>query len=332
MAKILCKSVKSDGTPCQGQGLEQFDGFCIAHAPTLKTHAWRSRGGKNASNAARADKRIPERLRVAIEALEKGLLKVQKGELEPAAYAAMCRGAKAMADLYRLADLEMEQIRREETQTAAAEIAGGHGDLDILAAAAEITAQENRFRIQSHITQRLVQLDQSGSENEPAGYVLTDAGRRRFGLQQGVSYTQDDIDLIQALLERPLVYHDQCIAARKTLSEMRAAIEDAIADLARDPGPVLDPITGDPLSQPPAGVKTGALYPADPADPADSADPESVTKALKKQCQQVLRLARVLEFRYKMELGRLRSDPHRAEWEQEEAGEEPKKDETEDAD
>ena len=327
MAKILCKSVKSDGTPCQGQGLEQFDGFCIAHAPTLKTHAWRSRGGKNASNAARADKRIPERLRVAIEALEKGLLKVQQKELEPAAYAAMCRGAKAMADLYRLADLEMEQIRREETQAAAAEITGGHGDLELLAAAAEITAQESRFRIQSLITQRLVQLDQSGSENEPAGYVLTDAGRRRFGLQQGVSYTQDDIDLIQALLERPLVHRDQCIAARKTLSEMRAAIEDAIADLARDP--VLDPITGQPLSQPPAGVKSGALY---PADPADSADPESVTKALKKQRQQVLRLARVLEFRYKMELGRLRSDPHRGEWEQEEAGEEPQKDETEDAD
>ena len=115
----------------------------------------------------------------------------------------------------------------------------------------------------------------------------------------------------------------------KTLSEMRAAIEDAIADLARDPGPVLDPITGDPLSQPPAGVKTGSLY---PADPADSADPESVTKALKKQRQQVLRLARALEFRCKMELSRLRSDPHRGEWEQEEAGEEPQNDETEDAD
>ena len=329
MAKTPCKGTNLDGTPCQGNGQAALDGYCIAHAPTHKTHAWRSRGGKNASNAARADKRIPERLRVAIEALEKGLLKVQQKELEPAAYAAMCSGARAMATLYRLADQEMEQIRREETQAAAAEIAGGHGDLDILAAAAEITAQENQFRIQSLITQRLVQLDQTGSENEPAGYVLTDAGRRRFGLQQGVSYTQDDIDLIQALLERPLVYRDQCIAAIKILSEMRAAIEDAIADLARDPGPVLDPITGDPLSQPPAGVKTGALY---PADPADSADPESVTKALKKQRQQVLRLARVLEIRCKMELSRLRSDPHRGEWEQEEAGEEPQNDETEDAD
>ena len=33
MAKTFCKSFKRDGSPCQGQGLEQFDGYCIAHAP-----------------------------------------------------------------------------------------------------------------------------------------------------------------------------------------------------------------------------------------------------------------------------------------------------------
>ena len=86
----------------------------IAHAPAGKTHAWRSRGGKNSSTAARSDKRIPERLRAAIEALDQGLLDVQEGNLDPAAYSAMCRGAKAIADLYRLADQEMELIRNEK--------------------------------------------------------------------------------------------------------------------------------------------------------------------------------------------------------------------------
>ena len=33
MAKTPCKSLKKDGSPCQGQGLSQFDGCCIAHVP-----------------------------------------------------------------------------------------------------------------------------------------------------------------------------------------------------------------------------------------------------------------------------------------------------------
>ena len=141
MAKILCKGIKRDGTPCQGQGLPSFDGYCIAHAPADKTREWRSRGGKNSSTAVRSDKRIPERLRAAIEALDQGLLDVQEGKLDPAAYSAMCRGAKAMADLYRLADQEMELIRNEETEAAAMEVVGAHGDPAILIAAAQISAE-----------------------------------------------------------------------------------------------------------------------------------------------------------------------------------------------
>ena len=32
-----CKSVKRDGSPCKGRGLEQYDGYCIAHAPAHLT-------------------------------------------------------------------------------------------------------------------------------------------------------------------------------------------------------------------------------------------------------------------------------------------------------
>ena len=40
MAKTPCKRLKKDGSPCQGQGLSQFDGCCIAHGPVAdaRTH------------------------------------------------------------------------------------------------------------------------------------------------------------------------------------------------------------------------------------------------------------------------------------------------------
>ena len=140
MAKTPCKSIKRDGSPCNGKGLEQFDGYCIAHGPADQTRQWRALGGTNSSTAARLDKRIPARLKNMMDMLEDGMNRVLEGALSPAAYTAMCRGAKVRIDLYRLADEEMEAIRAEENQAAAAEIAGAHGDLDILAAADAITA------------------------------------------------------------------------------------------------------------------------------------------------------------------------------------------------
>ena len=168
MSKTLCKSIKRDGSPCQGQGLEQFDGYCIAHAPADQTRAWRARGGQASSTAARADKRIPERQQVVIQALVEGLLAVQEGTLSPAAYSAMCKGAKEVREYYRLADEEMEAIRAEEAQAAAAEIAGAHGDLAILKAADEITAQQNQYRIDSLIDQDLATGDRAQTDDRPA--------------------------------------------------------------------------------------------------------------------------------------------------------------------
>ena len=180
MAKTLCKSFKRDGSPCQGQGLEQFDGYCIAHAPADQTRAWRARGGQASSTAARADKRIPERQQVVIQALTEGMLAVQEGTLSPAAYSAMCKGAKEVREYYLLADKEMEAIRTEETQAAAEEIAGAHGDLAILAAADTFTAQQNQYRIDSLIDQDLATCDSPQTDDRPAEYVLTDEGRKRF--------------------------------------------------------------------------------------------------------------------------------------------------------
>ena len=52
MASTPCKGLKKDGTPCRGNGLEQLDGYCIAHAPADEAWQWRSPGGK-ASPASR---------------------------------------------------------------------------------------------------------------------------------------------------------------------------------------------------------------------------------------------------------------------------------------
>ena len=71
--KALCKSIRKDGSPCQGHGLEQFDGYCIAHGPADKVRQWRSRGGKNSATAARLDKRIPDRLKNMMDMLEDGM-------------------------------------------------------------------------------------------------------------------------------------------------------------------------------------------------------------------------------------------------------------------
>ena len=149
MAAPPCKGVKKDGTPCRGNGNEQLDGYCIAHGAPEKTRAWRVLGGENSSTAARADKRIPERFRPVIQAVTNGIAEVREGTLKPAAYAAICRGAKILLELYRAADADMELVRLEEIEAAAAEVNGSHGDLEILDAAAERSAQQERYRLES---------------------------------------------------------------------------------------------------------------------------------------------------------------------------------------
>ena len=67
---------------------------------------------------------------------------------------------------------------------------------------------------------------------------------------------------------------------------MRAAMEEALADLARNPAPPRDPLTGQPFSQLPAGVKTGPLPAANPDNN------EQAAKILEDQLQQTKELTR----------------------------------------
>lgn len=311
MAKIPCKGINKDGTPCKGNGLPALDGYCIAHGPAEKTREWRVRGGKNSSTAARADQRTPERLRRAFEELEQGLVDVREGNLAPAAYTAMSRGVMAMLALHRRSDEEMDLIRNEETETAAMEVLGDHGDLAILNAAAQIAEQQNQHRIESLIAQGLATLEQSQDAGEPAEPVLTDKGRRRFGYQRLTGYTQEDLDHLKyLLLERSLSGH-QIAEMRDALARMRAAMEEALADLAGNPEPPRDPLTGQPLTQLPAGVKIG------PLTTDDTDNNEQAAKVLKDQIRQTNKLTLDFKDCYEYEdelldetLDRLTANPH----------------------
>ena len=274
--KMRCKSIKLDGSPCNGHGLPQFDGYCIGHAPADISRPWRVRGGKNSSTAARADKRLPERYQAVITAIAEGIEKVAAGTLAPAVYTAMCRGAATLTNLYQDADEEMERIHNEETQSAAAAIAGGHGDLAILKAAADITDQQNQYRAAYFIEQGLATLQPvttpDGAERlEP---TLTDAGRHRLGLQKLTSYTDDDVNALEQVALGSRFNRDQARAVYDDIATRRAAMKEALeqAKAGADPAPVFDPLTGRKLDQVPAGIRTGRIHTPKPGETRSDAE------------------------------------------------------------
>ena len=303
MSKTLCKSIRKDGSPCQGNGLKQFDGYCIAHAPADKTRAWRARGGKNSATAARADKRIPERLQGFIKDLAEGFNAVREGTLSPAVYTAMCRGAKEAREFYRLADEEMEQIRNEETQAAAEEIAGAHGDLDILAAAAAIIARQNEYRVQSLVEQELAEPELKDDETKPAPHLLTAEGKKRFGHRLRSVYKQKDIADMKEAAEKYTFKRSELPGQIKYMAEMRTQMERTLAEGQLDPAgtsppppdPALpcDPLTGQPLNELPAGVTSGP--------PSDIDETEPSPAILEDQIQQLEDQIREYEKNYEIE-------------------------------
>lgn len=301
MPKVLCKGVKKDGTPCQGQGLEKYGGFCIGHAPKEITDEWRTRGGKNSSNAARSHKPMPEPFDGIFQELRQGISEVREGKLSPSQFNAMCNGARAMAQLLHLSNQEVDLLRKREIETAASELAGAPGDLAILKAAAHNAAEYERYTAESLIDQGLAvpETENNHGSTPLSRLVLTDAGRRRFGLQKLTRFTEDDFDLVKAPLERPALQYHHAIAALKTLSEMQTAFREAISDHTNGAPPPRDPLTGQILSAPPVGVKLGLVYTDGDITTA------AALKILKQQLQEAEKLYRLYQYRYEGELGDL---------------------------
>ena len=185
MARTPCKGIKKDGTPCQGHGLPQYNGLCIAHGPTPdQTHQWRSLGGQNSSTAARLDKRTPERVKTAIDLINDGIVQVAQGTMEPARLNAMSRGTGALINLLTFGDRDMDTIRREENEQAAAQFLGVQGNLDLLEIADHIAARQDQYRSQSLVDRGLAELVPSPDPHQPPQTVLTEEGRRRFGYRR----------------------------------------------------------------------------------------------------------------------------------------------------
>ena len=257
MAITLCKSIRKDGSPCQGHGLKQFDGNCIAHGPADKVRQWRSRGGKNSATAARLDKRIPERLKDMIDLLDDGMKRVMDGTLSPARYTAVCRGVKMKLEVYRQADQDMDFIRTEETFAAASRVVATHGDPDVLAVADALTAKQDSYRAESLVTQGFAEFTKPFNPVVPPEVVLNDKGQRRFGYH--------DLDLNQQVLdevEEQLDEFDCQQAALSVLPEttelletMKEDVEETQSRLASGTAAPFDPLTGRAITKLPARVK-----------------------------------------------------------------------------
>ncbi len=260
MSKTPCKGIRKDGSPCQGNGLDQFDGHCIAHAPADLTHEWRSLGGKNSATAARIDKRMPERLKGMIDTLDDGMKQVMDGTLSPAQYTAICRGVKMMLDVYRQADEEMDLIRTEETHAAAAQLAGAPANPDILAAADTITAKLDQYRAESLAAQGFAELKEPANPDQPPQVVLNDRGRRRFGY-----HNFEIVHLLLSEVDEQFNAYDSKetkIPDVHEINELLDILEKDIAEtpsrLARNTEAPFDPLTGQPFTAFPARVEPKA--------------------------------------------------------------------------
>lgn len=300
MPKTPCKALRKDGKPCQGHGLQDHDGYCIAHLPAHIASEWRSRGGKASSNAARADKRMPERLRALDEKLSKAIDDLIEGNIDPATLTAHYRATRVQIEIYRLSDQEMDQIRAEENATAAAQVAGVPGDPAILDAAAAITDWQNQYILNSLIDQGLVTLERDSRQEtgEPTLHVLTAAGRQRFGYQRLSKYTQQHIDDGRKVSEFTEFKGGQLPAVLLDLHKMRTTLEDCLTDFAPGAEPVLDPFTGQPLGQLPIAVKPATLPVAGPGEA------EKAAKEMQILLRRANKLAREVEKKFEKQAGR----------------------------
>ena len=182
----------------------------------------------------------------------------------------------------------MDLIRDEETAVAAAQIAGGYGDPDLIEKAEAIAVWQNQYMLDALLRQKLVTLEREESQKEdaPPMYVLTTAGRQRFRYQRLTTITQEDIDELRELAGYTDTEGEQLPLVLIDLYKMRTNLEELLNDFAPDSPPVLDPLNGQPLNQLPTGVRPAAVPVAGPDESAQLA------KTMQDMLQQVNELYR----------------------------------------
>ena len=258
MAKTLCTGIRKDGQPCQANGLEQYNGLCLAHgAPPEQAHEWRARGGKNSATAVRRDNRMPEQLKHALDLVQNSMDRLAQQEPTPATCNAISRCAQTLINLRRRADEEMALIRAEETQAAAALIAGANNDLELLESAARINTEQDRFRGEALVEQGFADFEQADNPDHPPEVVLNLKGQVRFGFHN-LFVTKElliDIDRELSKYDFGLPSAPYLPAITGMLNGLEKGVEATLSDLAQvHPAPV-DPLTGQPFTKLPACVK-----------------------------------------------------------------------------
>ena len=292
MAKTPCKGTKKDGTPCRGNGLEQLDGYCIAHGAPEKTREWRVRGGQNSSSAARADKRLPERYGDVIQALTQGIFEVKEGNMSPAAYAAICRGAGTLIDVHAAADAEMEEIRAEEKSAEAAAVYGLHGDLELLQAADKLADQHEQYRVESLVEQGLASTQDPLEESTSGTFAgknqafLNYDGRNLFGLHPLIGECAIMRIEISEEISYGYVELDEMPHALERLHSVASRLNGVRRKLQYPPDLPPDPFTGQPFERLPSGVSHGSS----PAFVSDSHDIKYVANQLDEVTQLMLKI------------------------------------------
>ncbi|MXZ20355.1 MAG: hypothetical protein F4Y84_07075 [Caldilineaceae bacterium SB0665_bin_25] len=258
MAKTLCTGIRKDGQPCQANGLEKYNGLCLAHgAPPEQAHSWRALGGKNSAAAVRRDNRMPEQLKHALDLVQKTMDRLAEQEPTPANCNAISRCAQTLINLRRRADEEMELIRAEETQDAAAAIAGAHPNFDLLKAAARINAEQDRYLSEALVEQGFADFAEPANPDEPPEVVLNHKGRIRFGfhnLDARQKYLKD-VDVTLGKHEHGVAEVPDLGVTNDRLEMLEENVEMSLSALAHvEPVPV-DPLTGLPFTRVPASVK-----------------------------------------------------------------------------
>jgi hypothetical protein len=110
-----CTATRLNGEPCKARALGVDRPFCWAHAPELaaKRDAARANGGLRSQPLHRIRRTLPTRLSPVAQALEKALVEVHDGKLEPSRATAMAALARALISVLEAAEVE-ERVRRLE--------------------------------------------------------------------------------------------------------------------------------------------------------------------------------------------------------------------------
>ena len=258
MSTTRCTGIRKDGQPCQANGLEQYGGLCLAHgAPPEQAREWRSRGGKNSATAVRRDNRMPEQLKHALDIVQDSMDQLAQQEPTPAICNAISRSAQTLINIRRRADEEMELIRAEEIQAAAADIAGAHPDLDVLEAAADIKARLDRFSSEALVEQGYAEFKASDNPDDPPDVVLNGVGRLRFGYHC-LDFTREMLVDVSREVEKyefglPNVPNLPIITG--VLLALANDVDETLSTLAHGPETPVDPLTGLPFAKLPHEVK-----------------------------------------------------------------------------